>query len=227
MIDELEIEITNHNEDITYFQEAIVAQFTDIDELEELNILLKDQLEEINSGEIEELGFTVLEFEHIDGYGAVVDFPIIMTLEYETRNYVVYQLTYLSCNTRTPNNNYYSTMYIEIDKGSNDVRFISFDLDSNGSYQAGSWGDSNPTPMGKSYQDFENHFFVWLLGKSSDDLEGISVFTNDDYFGTQNSKTIPQTDVIDSFAGSSVTTNNMIRVIKEILSYHDENYQIN
>ena len=84
------------------------------------------------------------------------------------------------------------------------------------------WGDSSPTPAGKSLENFEDEFIPWLVGKTLDDLDGISVFTNDDYYGTQNTTTIDEQDLIDGYAGSSVSTNNMIRVMKALLEYHEE-----
>ena len=115
--------------------------------------------------------------------------------------------------------------YVEINLYTNDIRFLSFDLDSGGHYSPGTWGDSNPIPYtGKTLEDFETEFIPWLTGKSLSDLEGISVFSNEEYHGIQNTTNILEQDLIDSFAGSSVSTNNMIRVMKALLEYHEEKY---
>ena len=87
------------------------------------------------------------------------------------------------------------------------------------------WGDSSPTPAGKTLENFEAEFIPWLIGKSLEDLGGISVFTNAQYFDILNTTTIAEQDLIDGYAGSSVSTNNMIRVMKVLLEYHEENYE--
>ena len=99
-----------------------------------------------------------------------------------------------------------------------------FGKDSEGHYNGGMWGDSSPTPAGKTLEDFENDFLPWIVGKTSADFEGVSVFTNDEYHGIQNTTTIDDQDLIDSFAGSSVSTNSMIRAMKALLEYHAVNY---
>lgn len=170
-----------------------------------------------------------IPYDHINGHGIVVeDFNGYLLFEYEMRDYVKYQVTYLSCTCRNPDINYWQVMYIEINKSSNTVRNISFgavfDVSTGHDYTPGMWGDSSPTPNGKYLEDFETDFIPWLLDKSLTDLDGISVFTNDDYHGIQNTANIAETDLIDSFAGSSVSTNNMIRITKSMLEYHEENY---
>lgn len=168
-------------------------------------------------------------YDHINGHGTVVeDFAGYLLFEYEMRDYVKYQVTYLSCTCRNPDINYWQVMYIEINKSTNTVRTISFsevfDVSTGHDYTPGMWGDSSPTPGGKYLEDFETDFIPWLVDKSLADLDGISVFTNDDYHGIQNTTNIAETDLIDDFAGSSVSTNNMIRITKSMLEYHEENY---
>ena len=47
---------------------------------------------------------------------------------------------------------------------------------------------------------------------------------NFDYHGILNTTAIAEQDLIDGYAGSSVSTNNMIRVMKSLLEYHVEKY---
>ena len=164
------------------------------------------------------------KFIHINGYGNENEEIFTIMFQYELRDYVRYQITYLSCTSRNADANYWQVSFVEINKYTNDIIFLSFDEDSSGHYSPGSWGDSNPTLSGKTEEDFETDFIPWLIGKSLIDLEGISVFTNQDYYGIINTTNIPETDLIDSYAGSSVTTNNMIRVMKSLLEYHEEKY---
>lgn len=177
---------------------------------------------------VEELEGTLvenaLEYIHIDGYGNETPINSYVLFEFEVRDYVKYQITYLSCTCRDASVNYWQVAYVEINKTTNDIRFLSFGLDSAGHYLGGMWGDSSPTPAGHFLSDFEDDYIPWLVGKSLTDLDGISVFTNADYHGVLNTATIDDQDLIDSFAGSSVSTNNMLRIMKVLLEYHEDNY---
>jgi len=166
-----------------------------------------------------------LGYTHINGHGDETDKNAFILLEYQLRDYVRYQITYLSCTCRNADVNYWQVAFVEINRYTNEIRTISFNDDSSDHYIAGMWGDSSPTPAGKTLEDFEAEFIPWLIGKSLDDLDGISVFTNAQYFEVLNTKAIAEQDLIDGYAGSSVSTNNMIRVMKVLLEYHEEKYQ--
>jgi len=162
-----------------------------------------------------------IPYEHINGHGDVTDKNAFILLEWPLRDYIRYQITYLSCTCRNPDVNYWNLAFVEINLYTNDIRTISFEEDSTGHYIAGMWGDSSPTPAGKTLENFQDEFIPWLIGKTLEDFDGISVFTNDAYYGVQNTTTISEQDLIDGYAGSSVSTNNMIRVMKELLEYHE------
>ena len=209
---ELELEVLNHTIDIATFVEHIEELEEYVLELETSILSILDEIPEVYT------------FIHINGHGLEEEYVYEILFEWGTRDYVKYQITYLSCNCRSADTNFYQVAYVEINRYSNDIRFISFDLDSSGYYSPGTWGDSNPLPSGKTLEDFETEFIPWLIGKSLTDLDGISVFTNSDYHGIQNTTNIVEQLLIDSYAGSSVSTNNMIRVMKELLEYHEEKY---
>ncbi len=164
-----------------------------------------------------------LVFSHVSGHGDELDMNAYILLEHEFFEYVRYQVTYLSCTCRAAEVNYWQVAFIEINIETNDIRTISFNSDG-GHYIAGMWGDSSPTPAGKTLEDFETDFIPWLVGMSLADLDGISVFTNDQYFDIKNTTNIDEQDMIDSYTNSSVSTNNMIRIAKALLEYHEENY---
>lgn len=170
----------------------------------------------------------ILKFDHLNGHGDVVERDAYLLFEYEMRDYVKYQIAYVACTCRAPEVNYWKVAYVEISKKDNSIKTISFRQDGTGHYTAGFWGDSNPVPTGNmpTLEDFEEKFIPWLIGKKLTDLEGIEVFTNDVYTGGEikNETTIAETDLIDFFAGASVTTNNMIRVMKVLLEYHEQHY---
>ena len=170
----------------------------------------------------------ILKFNHLNGHGDIVERNAYILFEYEMRDYVKYQLAYVACTCRAPEVNYWKVAYVEVSKTDNTIKKISYGADGTGNYTAGFWGDSDPVPSGNipTLEDFETKFIPWLEGKSLVDLEGIEVFTNDTYVGgVKNTKPIAETDLIDFFAGASVTPNNMIRVMKVLLDYHGNAYK--
>lgn len=169
----------------------------------------------------------VLPFVHINGHGEETEKNGFILFEVEVRDYVKYQVAYLSCTCRDKVVNYWQVAYIEINKYTNDVRTISFTTDGEGGhYTPGTWGDSSgdANQNGVTFEMFETDFFPWLVGKTSADLDGIYFFGNGTYFDVTNTTPIAETDLIDEFAGSSVSSNNLIRIVKELLAYHDTKY---
>lgn len=179
--------------------------------------------EELENGQIE-----VLSFPHLDGYGKVVERDMPILFEYEMRDYVKYQVAFVSCTCRPAKVDYWSVVYYEIDKNTGEVLTMSFDEDGEGKYTAGLWGDSDPIPeVNLTQEDFEEDFVPWLVGQDKDSLEGINIFYDDTpevYSDEANDKDINEPDMIDAYAGASVSTNNYIRVTKTLLDYHYENY---
>lgn len=177
----------------------------------------------------------VFQYPHINGHGVENEEQNAFVLfEEEMLGYVKYQVSYLSCTCRNSDVNYWQVMYLEISTTDNSVRRISFTQDKEeGShpYTAGMWGDSSPTPGpsgdysdGKYFQDFVDDFIPWLVGQTPDSLEGITVFSTNPTYAGMNTATIDNQALVDSFAGSSVSTNNMIRIIHAMFEYHIENY---
>ena len=175
-----------------------------------------------------EYDITILKFPHLDGHGSEVlkDMPVLF--EYEMRGYVKYQVAFVACTCRAPRDNFWSVAYIDISTETGEITYISFEQDSSGHYQAGVWGDSNPIPeTEKTYEDFENDFLPWIVGNTAEDLDGINIFYDETpavYADYANTKTINEPELIDSFAGSSVSTHSIIRVVKTLLDYHQEKY---
>lgn len=182
----------------------------------------------------------VIYYDHINGHGDINEnHEAFILFEEEMLAYVKYQVAYLSCTCRPSDVNYWQVMYIEVNKYTNDVKLISFTHDdptSTHPYTAGLWGDSSPTPGGKTLEDFTEEFIPWFIGKSMEDFQGISIFLNEEYLTSGIENTVEITDaiytddesneinLIDDYAGSSVTTNNMLRIVKSILAFHEENY---
>ncbi|MFP4286720.1 MAG: hypothetical protein ACLFRI_03385 [Candidatus Izemoplasmataceae bacterium] len=184
--------------------------------------------EESVDSDLNTTDLTVLQFPHLDGHGheGLRDMPILF--EYEMRDYIKYQVAFVACTCRAPKDNFWSVAYVDIDKNTGEILYISFDVDSSGHYNAGVWGDSDPIPVTEvTYEDFKGDFLPWIVGKTAEDLDGINIFYDDTpevYSEYANTKPINEPEMIDAYAGSSVSTNNIIRVVKTLLDYHNEKY---
>ena len=90
----------------------------------------------------------IIPINHINGPRDEHDFYAFVNFKYKARNYIKYQITYLSCTCRSADVNYWMTAYVELtlpDSGNiedSKIRTLSFDYDAEGHYLAGFWGDS-------------------------------------------------------------------------------------
>ena len=116
----------------------------------------------LNSGDLKTSGrgnaVAVIPITHINGPKDIDKFYAFIDFKYKSRNYIKYQVTYLSCTCRAANLNYWQTAYVDLtlpeSKNPLDskIKFLSFDDDSSpegDNYLAGFWGDtgtSHPMP---------------------------------------------------------------------------------
>ena len=113
----------------------------------------------------------IIPINHINGPRDEHDFYAFVNFKYKARNYIKYQITYLSCTCRSADVNYWMTAYVELtlpDSGNiedSKIRTLSFDYDAEGHYLAGFWGDSNPTPAGNTYEEFKEQYIPFFVGK--------------------------------------------------------------
>jgi len=168
----------------------------------------------------------IVPIDHIDGPRNESKFYAFVNYKYKARDYIKYQITYLSCTCRAASVNYWQTAYVELtlpdSKNDDDVQvqYLSFDKDPNGEYNGGFWGDSNPTPAGATYGVFKNEYIPYFIDKEYKYIKTLSVIDDiilSDYQanGRENYK-------LDTFTGSSVSTNNIIRMLNAITKYHLE-----
>ena len=167
----------------------------------------------------------VIPIAHINGPREEHDFYAFVNFKYKARNFIKYQVTYLSCTCRSAEVNYWSTAYVELTlpKSGNpedaEIKYLSFDKDAEGHYLAGFWGDSNPTPAGATYEDFKREYIPFFVGKNYKYLKTLS--TTDDIAPEDYSAGAGRSAYkVDSFTGSSVSTNNMIRMLNALFEYH-------
>lgn len=138
--------------------------------------------------------------------------PVYVMFEADTLKFSKYQIVYTSCTWRVPEENFKQVAYVELETDGT-IKYISFDLDSQELYTPAVWGDSNPRVDGKNNitkDDYMTKFVNgWLVGKSPADIADINVMADATDF----------TDY-DSFAGASVTLNNLLRAIQGLQEYH-------
>lgn len=169
----------------------------------------------------------VIPIEHINGPREEHDFYAFVNFKYKARNFIKYQVTYLSCTCRSAEVNYWSTAYVEMTlpkSGNIDdsvIKYMSFDKDSEGHYLAGFWGDSSPTPAGATYEDFKREYIPFFIGKDYKYIKTLN--TSDDIAPEDYSAGEGRSSYkVDSFTGSSVSTNNIIRMLNALYKYHSQ-----
>ena len=167
----------------------------------------------------------IIPINHINGPRDEHDFYAFVNFKYKARNYIKYQITYLSCTCRSADVNYWMTAYVELtlpDSGNiedSKIRTLSFDYDAEGHYLAGFWGDSNPTPAGNTYEEFKEQYIPFFVGKDYAYIKTLDVVEDIDpalYAEGEGRENL----TLDTFTGSSVSTNNIIRILNELYEYH-------
>ena len=168
----------------------------------------------------------IVPIDHIDGPRKESSFYAFVHYIYKARDYIKYQITYLSCTCRAASVNYWQTAYVELSLPESKVadevtvRYLSFDKDPNGEYNGGFWGDSNPTPAGVSYSVFKTEYIPYFIDKDYAYIKSLSVMEDiklEDYQASGR-----EAFKLDTFTGSSVSTNNIIRMLNAIMTYHLE-----
>lgn len=178
-----------------------------------------------------DIDLTVLKFTHVDGYGTEIKSDMPILFQYEEVSKVKYQVAFVACTCRPVQYNFWSVAYIDISKTTGEVLFMSFYEDSEDKYTAGVWGDSDPIPgTGLTYKDDFKPGLIdgWLVGKTQADLDGINIIFDDvsdtPYGSSANTKPAGDQEFMETYAGSSVTANNLLRITKTLLDYHQETY---
>jgi hypothetical protein len=167
----------------------------------------------------------IVPISHIDGPRRESDFYAFINFKYKARDFIKYQITFLSCTCRAANVNYWQTMYIELslpESGNiNDsvIRFLSFEKDPSGTYNAGFWGDSLIIPEGTTYTVIRDQYIPFFFNKSVGYMSNINEMLDiplADYKAGEGRSDLS----FDIFSGSSVSTNNLVRAINAVIKYH-------
>lgn len=170
----------------------------------------------------------VIPFSHIDGPKNNSDLYAFVNFQYEGRDFVKYQVSYVSCTCRPAAVNYWQTAYVELSlpdsKNPDDIilRNISFDKDPSGDYNGGLWADSNPTPAGVTYDIFKEEYISFFNGKENSYLKDLDTMWDIDMTDYKEGEGRGDFE-IDTFTGSSVSANNIIRITNALIDYHSKN----
>lgn len=151
----------------------------------------------------------VLPFTHVTPKGEK-EFLAYILEEAETMDEVRYQYAYIACICRGEVQKYYSVAYITLDKATGKVKSVSFNLDNEGQYQAGLFGDSIETDKGvKNWELFRQFLDDEIIDKLPDDIRAMKPFHGDE---------------VDTYTGATVTPNNFVRALHSLLDYHEAKY---
>ena len=168
----------------------------------------------------------VIEIDHIDGPQEEDLFYAFVSFKYEARNYIKYQVTYISCTCRSADVNLWTTAYLELTKPESGllddavVRTLSFGKDGTEHYDGGFWGDSNPIPTGGQTFDLINEQYVpFMVGKTYGELKGLSTIADIDLADYQAGEGRGEY-TIDTWTGATVSTNNILRMVQAMMKHH-------
>ena len=174
----------------------------------------------------------VIPFAHVNGPREEHDFYAFVNFKYKARNFIKYQITYLSCTCRSADVNYWMTAYVELTLPKSgkiedaEIKNISFDKDTEGHYIAGFWGDSSPTPAGHTYEQIKADYIPFFINKNYAYIKNLSVVEDipaADYATGEGRQGL----TVDAFTGSSVSTNNIIRMLNALFEYHGTDSHFN
>ena len=167
----------------------------------------------------------LIPINHVNGPRDEHDFYAFVNYKYTARKYIKYQITYLSCTCRSADVNYWMTAYVELTLPESgkledaEVRTLSFDYDAEGHYLAGYWGDSNPTPAGHTYEQIKEEYISYFIGKNYGYISTLN-FVDDIAAADYSAGEGREGYSLDTFVGSSVSTNNVIRMLNALYEYH-------
>ncbi len=140
----------------------------------------------------------------------------VILFENSNSTFTRYQVAFVSCTCRDAASNYRSVMYVELlntkdTAGEASIRSISFGQGEH--YTVGMWGDSSPIYGQPEYtaEYMDEHFVQKLVGKTKDQI---------DAWGGYGSTV----EGMDAISGATVSTSNIISVLKSVFAYHAEHY---
>lgn len=170
------------------------------------------------SGVISVGGFTLLPYPHFASGGVKQDLYAAILFENSNSTFTRYQVAFTSCTCRDAASNYRSVMYVEMlntaaSAEEAKLRWLCF-TDNEG-YNVGVWGDSNPIHGQPTYtaEYMDENFVAPLVGLTKADFDAWGGY------GTQ----VDGIDV-DAVTGATVSTSNIMSVLRALFAYHAEKH---
>ena len=171
-----------------------------------------------DSGVISVGGFTLLPYPHFASGGVKQDLYAAILFENSNSTFTRYQVAFTSCTCRDAASNYRSVMYVEMlntaaSAEEAKLRWLCF-TDNEG-YNVGVWGDSNPIHGQPTYtaEYMDENFVASLVGLTKADFDAWGGY------GAQ----VDGIDV-DAVTGATVSTSNIMSVLRALFAYHAEKY---
>jgi hypothetical protein len=98
------------------------------------------------------------------------------------------------------------------------MKYLSNHKDSQGEYNGGFWGDSSPTPAGVTYETYKTEYVPYFINKDFGYISTLSVV--EDIALADYQADGREAYDLDTYTGSSVSTNNIIRMLNAVIDYH-------
>ena len=161
-----------------------------------------------------ESAYPCFDFTHYSSGGNAETYPAVILFEQSGSTFTSYQVAFVSCTCRDALVNYYSVCYVELlnNKPTAEaaaIRNISF-----GNNQ-GLWGDSNPNYYRHEYTpEYMDEHFVQQLVR----------MTKAEFDAWQGYGTWPEAVDVDAISGATVSTSNIISMLKGLFEYHTRKY---
>lgn len=148
-------------------------------------------------------------YRHVDGHKHETDKLAFVLFEYEQLRTVRYQVAYIMCTCRSPDVNYYSVAFVELDKNDGSVVELSYEQDTTDHYIAGLYGDSETSYDGTPVKEiFYGFLDQELVGASQEEILAMEAMHG----------------AVDGFTGATVTPNNAVRMLHGLFDYHNTRY---
>ena len=167
----------------------------------------------------------IIPINHIDGPQDEDLFYGFVSFKYEARNYIKYQVTFISCTCRSADVNYWTTAYVDLtlpESGmlvDTQIKTLSFGPDGTGRYTGGFWGDSDPIPSGQTFEMIDDEFVPYFVGKTYGDIKGLSTIADIQLADYQAGEGRGAYE-IDTWTGATVSTNNILRMLQALIEFH-------
>ena len=168
----------------------------------------------------------IIPINHIDGPQDEDLFYGFVSFKYEARNYIKYQVSFISCTCRSADVNYWTTAYVDLtlpESGlliDTQIKTLSFGPDGTGRYTGGFWGDSDPIPTGgQTFEMIDDEYVPYYVGKTYGEIKDLNTIADIQLADYQAGEGRGDYQ-IDTWTGATVSTNNILRMLQALIKHH-------